>query len=46
MSSQTASSSDHVEIRGNSPAGAEQILTPEAVAFVAGLARKFEATRQ
>ena len=34
-----------VELRGQAP-GAEEILTPEAVQFVADLSRRFEATRQ
>jgi len=34
-----------VEIKGDVKPGYERILTPEALAFVADLARKFEATR-
>jgi malate synthase len=35
-----------VEIRGDVKPGYERVLTPEALAFVADLARTFEATRQ
>ena len=35
-----------VEFRGAAPSGSTEILTPEAVGFVAELARKFESTRQ
>ena len=35
-----------VEIKGDVKPGYERILTPEALAFVADLARKFEATRR
>jgi malate synthase len=35
-----------VEIRGGMSAGYERVLTPEALEFVVGLARKFESTRR
>src|SRR5215471_10271752 len=46
MSSQTAPSIAGVEFRGEMPQRAAEILTPDAVAFVAELARRFGATRQ
>jgi malate synthase len=38
--------SEGIEIRGQVPASAEGVLTPEAVRFVADLARRFESTRR
>ncbi|HJZ95485.1 MAG TPA: malate synthase A [Candidatus Solibacter sp.] len=46
MSSQTAPSIAGVEFRGEMPQRAAEILTLDAVAFVAELARRFGATRQ
>jgi malate synthase len=37
---------DGIELRGQLPVGSDEILTADAVRFVADLARRFEATRQ
>jgi malate synthase len=46
MASPSSEYPDGVELRGAAPRGAEEILSPEAVRFVADLARRFESTRQ
>src|SRR4051794_17358295 len=46
MASPSSEYPDGVELRGAAPRGAEEILSPEAVRFVADLARGFESTRQ
>jgi malate synthase len=46
MTSPTSLHSDGIEFRGQPLQSADQILTPEAVRFVAELSRRFEATRQ
>ncbi len=42
----TALQPEGIELRGHLPAGSPEILTADAVRFVADLARRFEATRQ
>jgi malate synthase len=46
MASSISSPAEGVELRGNAPQSAVQILTPEAVRFVTELSRKFESTRE
>src|SRR5262252_941390 len=46
MASPTSLIAEGVEIRGTTPQSGAEILTPEAVRFVAELSRKFEHTRQ
>jgi malate synthase len=47
MASQASGSSlEGIEIRGPLPPAFKEILTPGAIRFVAGLARRFETTRQ
>ncbi len=46
MASTTSTQPKGVEFRGAAPSGSTSILTPEAVGFVADLARRFESTRQ
>jgi malate synthase len=46
MSNPTTLATEGVEFRGQSPECGAQILTEEAVRFVAELARRFESTRQ
>src|SRR5690349_86830 len=49
MSTQTANAlleSEGIEVRGQSPAGTTEILTPDALRFVADLARRFEPVRR
>src|SRR5215813_9660933 len=42
----TSTPQEKVEIRGQATGGSAEILTAEAVAFVAGLSRRFESTRR
>src|SRR3954467_2438444 len=49
MASQTVNAvlqPEGIEVRGESTAGSTEILTPAALRFVAGLARRFEPTRR
>src|SRR5213079_1814387 len=49
MASQTVNAvlqPEGIEVRGESTAGSTEILTPPALRFVAGLARRFEPTRR
>src|SRR4051794_13113202 len=46
MASQTVKLPEGIEVRGETISAAREILTPEALRFVAELARRFEPTRQ
>jgi malate synthase len=46
MTMPTSTPQDKIEFRGQPPDGAAEILTAEAVSFVAELSRRFESTRQ